>query len=191
MGANIRYTEESVVISKFIKLFMGLAITGSMIVNGLHAENRKPESLKKASAFLNPTKGNKSFGIVTFTEVEGGAVKIEGDVEGLVPGKHGFHIHEYGDCSAPDGSSTGGHFNPTGTAHGSPDHAERHIGDLGNIVADEAGRGHYERLDTHIKLSGPNTIMGRSLVVHSNADDYSTQPTGNAGGRVCCGVIMD
>ncbi len=177
--------------SKFTMLCMGLAITGSMMANSLEAEKEKTETLKKASVFLNPTKGNKAHGIVSFTEVDGGGIQIIADVEGLAPGKHGFHIHEFGDCSAPDGSSAGGHFNPTGTPHGSPDHAERHAGDLGNIVADENGRGHYERLDKVIKLSGPHTIMGRSLVVHSNADDYSTQPTGNAGGRICCGVIMD
>ena len=144
--------------------------------------------IKEARAVLNPTKGNRAQGLVVFTQVEGG-VKIVADVDFLEPGKHGFHIHEFGDCSSPDGSSAGGHFNPSHKKHGAPDGVERHAGDLGNIVADDKGRGHYERIDTVIKLNGPDTIVGRSVIVHANADDFTTQPTGNAGGRVACGVI--
>lgn len=142
----------------------------------------------KDSCILNPTKGNKVEGLVTFTKVEGG-VKIVAIVNNLTPGSHGFHIHEFGDCSAPDGSSAGGHFNPKKTQHGSPEALERHVGDLGNLVADKFGVAHYERIDKLIQLDGPDTIIGRSVVVHDNADDFKTQPTGNAGGRVACGVI--
>lgn len=167
---------------------VGMAVSFSVLGASLQAEDAV---LKKASAFLNPTKGNKVYGKVTLTEVEGGDVLIVANVEGLEPGKHGFHVHEFGDCSSPDGSSAGGHFNPGEHKHGSPDHSERHAGDLGNIVADETGHGYYERLDKVIRLSGPHSVVGKSLVIHSNADDYKTQPTGNAGGRVCCGVILD
>lgn len=142
----------------------------------------------KASCILNPTQGNKVQGVVTFTKVEGG-VKIVAVVSNLTPGQHGFHIHEFGDCSAPDGSSAGGHFNPKNVQHGAPDALERHAGDLGNLVADDHGNAHYERIDKVIRLEGPDTIIGRSVVVHANADDFKTQPTGNAGGRQACGVI--
>lgn len=143
---------------------------------------------KRAVCILNPTKGNQVTGIVHFEAVDGG-VRITANIDGLTPGKHGFHIHEYGDCSAPDGASAGGHFNPTHKQHGSPDAIERHAGDLGNVVADEKGHAEYERLDTIISLTGSDTIIGRSIVVHALPDDYKTQPTGNAGGRVACGVI--
>ncbi len=143
---------------------------------------------KRAVAVLNPTKGNLVNGMVTFEAVEGG-VRVVAKIDGLTPGKHGFHIHEFGDCSAPDAASAGGHFNPTHKQHGGPDSLERHVGDLGNVVADEKGHAEYERIDSVISLTGPDTIVGRSVVVHALADDYKTQPTGNSGGRVACGVI--
>lgn len=148
----------------------------------------KPNLTLRANCMLNPTKGNKTQGIVSFTKVEGG-VKIVAEVHNLTPGSHGFHIHEFGDCSSPDGMSAGGHFNPKGSKHGAPDGLDRHAGDLGNLVADDQGVAHYERVDNVITLEGPDTIVGRSVVVHANADDFQTQPTGNAGGRVACGVI--
>ena len=142
----------------------------------------------KATAVLSPTKGNTVAGLVTFTKVEGG-VKIVADVTGLTPGKHGFHIHEFGDCSAPDGASAGGHFNPSHGEHGAPDAATRHAGDFGNLEADEAGKAHYERVDSVISLEGADSIIGHGVIVHEKADDLKTQPTGNAGPRVACGVI--
>lgn len=154
------------------------------------AETRPTIPITRAVAGLNPTKGNHVQGLVNFKQVDGG-VLITADVTGLTPGKHGFHIHEFGDCSSPDGSSAGGHFNPSGKKHGGPDHAERHAGDLGNIVADEKGNAHYERVDTVIKLNGPDTIVGHSIIIHSNPDDFKTQPTGNSGGRVACGLIVE
>lgn len=160
----------------------------SMLAVSLIDGNDKLIKQKEARAVLNPTKGNRAQGYVTFKQVEGG-VLIVADVDYLEPGKHGFHIHEYGDCSAPDGSSAGGHFNPKNTKHGAPDAVERHVGDLGNLAADGKGHAHYERVDTVISLEGPDSIIGRSVIVHANADDYHTQPTGNAGGRIACGVI--
>ena len=154
------------------------------------AETKPIILITRAVAALSPTKGNNVQGIISFKQVEGG-VLIVANVTGLSPGQHGFHIHEFGDCSAADGSSAGGHFNPTNTKHGGPDHADRHAGDLGNIVADDYGIAHYERVDTVLKLNGPNTIVGRSIIVHANPDDLTTQPTGNAGGRLACGVIVD
>ena len=142
----------------------------------------------KAIAVLHPTSGNNVTGIVTFT-TSGDQVKVVADVTGLTPGKHGFHVHEFGDCSSPDGNSAGAHFNPTHKQHGAPDAAERHEGDLGNVVADSSGKAHLEWTDKVMKLSGPDSIIGRSMIVHVQEDDLKTQPTGNSGGRVACGVI--
>jgi Cu-Zn family superoxide dismutase len=142
----------------------------------------------RAVAVLSPTKGNSVSGTVTFTKVQTG-VKIVADVSGLTPGAHGFHIHEFGDCTAPDASSAGGHFNPSHTYHGAPDMPFRHVGDFGNLVADASGKAHYERVDTIVFLNGPNSVIGHAVIVHEKADDFKTQPTGNAGGRAACGVI--
>ena len=142
----------------------------------------------RATAVLSPTKGSTVMGLVTFTKVEGG-VNIVADVTGLTPGTHGFHIHEFGDCSAPDAASAGGHFNPNHREHGAPDAARRHAGDLGNLEADESGKAHYERVDKILSLNGADSIVGHSVIVHKKADDLKTQPTGNAGARAACGVI--
>lgn len=143
---------------------------------------------QKAKAILKPTKNSQVHGVVLFSALADG-VKIVADVDGLTPGNHGFHIHEKGDCSAADGSSAGGHFNPDNKKHGAPDSAIRHVGDLGNLEADETGHAHYERIDTVIALDGPHSIIGRSIIVHTDPDDFTTQPTGNSGPRVACGLI--
>jgi Cu-Zn family superoxide dismutase len=144
--------------------------------------------ITKAVAVLHPTRGNNVGGTVTFTQMDGG-VKVEADIMGLSPGKHGFHIHEYGDCSAGDGTSAGGHYNPTGQPHAGPDQEMRHVGDLGNVEADSNGNARYERLDSHLMLNGPDSIIGRGVIVHAGADDLKSQPSGAAGPRVACGVI--
>ena len=141
----------------------------------------------KAIAVLHPAAGSQVMGTVTFTKT-GDTVQVVADITGLKPGKHGFHIHEFGDCSAADASSAGSHFNPTKMPHGAPDAAERHAGDLGNLEADSTGKAHLELKDNMLKLSGENSILGRGLIVHEKVDDWS-QPTGNAGGRVACAVI--
>ena len=143
-----------------------------------------------AMAIVNPKSASEVVGAVTFSEVDGG-VRILADFSGLTPGKHGFHIHERGDCSAEDGSSAGGHFNPTHQKHGGPDSADRHVGDLGNLEANKFGFAHYDRVDTVITLSGENSIIGKSIVVHEGEDDLSTDPTGNSGKRLGCGVITE
>ena len=151
-------------------------------------ENSKAMMVNKAVCVLHPTEGNDVKGIVTFTR-EGNMIKVVADVSGLTPGKHGFHIHEFGDCSAPDGSSAGGHFNPTGMHHGAPTDMDRHVGDLGNIEADVNGNAHYEWSDSVISFSGIKSIIGHAVVVHGGADDLKSQPSGAAGPRVACGVI--
>src|SRR5947208_14884653 len=107
----------------------------------------------KAIAVLHPTAGNNVTGSVTFTK-SGDEVKVVADVNGLTPGKHGFHIHEFGDCSSSDGSSAGGHFNPTHKQHGAPDASDRHAGDLGNIEADASGKAHLGWSDKVMTLYG-------------------------------------
>lgn len=147
-------------------------------------------SADAAVAVLRPTEGNAANGRVTFTSVEGG-VRVVAEVSGLSEGPHGLHIHENGDCSAPDASSAGGHYAPDGSPHGAPNDpaGQRHAGDLGNIEASDDGTARYERIDTVIQMSGPASILGRGVIVHSGQDDYTSQPSGDAGDRLACGVI--
>lgn len=149
------------------------------------------DTLQMAYAELQPTEGNDVHGTVTFTAAPGG-VRVSASLMGLTEGQHGFHVHETGDCSAPDASSAGGHFAPGGTPHGAPTDPsdQRHSGDLGNIEADASGNASYERVDEVMTLSGPNSIIGKAVVVHADPDDLESQPSGNAGARLACGVIM-
>lgn len=146
------------------------------------------EEIERAVCILYPTEGNDVTGTVTFTR-EGSSIRMVAELEGLTPGSHGFHIHEFGDCSAPDATSAGGHFNPGDHDHGGPDDEERHVGDLGNIEAGEDGTARLELDDSVISFSGPNSIIGKSMIVHETEDDLTSQPTGDAGGRLACGVI--
>ena len=148
----------------------------------------EPQAATKAVAVLMPTTGSSVRGLVRFEAVQGGII-IQARVEGLPAGDHGFHIHELGDCSATDGTSAGGHYNPTDAPHAGPGAAQRHVGDLGNITADAQGTATLDRVDGVVQLSGPQSVIGRSVIVHAGADDLTTQPTGAAGGRLACGVI--
>jgi Cu-Zn family superoxide dismutase len=145
----------------------------------------------RATAQLQPTKGNKTFGEATFEQV-GDKVRVAVFVQGLKPEQeHGLHIHEVGDCSSGDGMSAKGHFNPLGKPHGHPGSAERHAGDLPALKANKAGRANVQvDLDLITVTPGPASIVGRGLIVHAAPDDYKTQPTGNAGARIACGVIQ-
>ena len=143
----------------------------------------------KAIAVLHPTAGNKLSGTVTFTEVADG-VQVQAEITGLTPGNHGFHVHEFGDCSAADASSAGAHFNPTNKPHAGPDAVERHVGDMGNVEADASGKAKLEYLDHQISLTNDQqSVIGRSVVIHAKADDLKSQPSGDSGARVACGVI--
>lgn len=143
-----------------------------------------------AVAVLAPTQGSTVAGTIRFRKA-GNAVNVTGEVTGLAPSsKVGFHIHEFGDCSAPDGSSAGGHFAPEGNPHGAPTAPKHHAGDLGNIEADANGTAKIEMTAAGLGIAtGPDQIVGRGLIVHAQTDDFTTQPTGNAGGRAACGVI--
>ena len=144
----------------------------------------------RANAQLQATKGNKTFGEATFDEM-GGKIHVVIYVQGLKPGQeHGLHIHEVGDCSSGDGMSTKGHFNPYGKPHAHAGTPERHAGDLPSLKADKDGRAKVDAmLDVITIAPGPGSIVGRGLIVHAEPDDYKTQPTGNAGPRIACGVI--
>ncbi len=142
----------------------------------------------KAMCTLSPASDSQTKGWVKFTQV-GNYVLVEGEITGLTPGKHGFHVHEKGDCSAPDAVSAGGHFNPEHKTHGSPSSKTRHVGDLGNIKADKNGNAKFKFKDKVVQLSGEDSILDKALILHADMDDMKTQPTGNAGKRVACGVI--
>ena len=144
-----------------------------------------------AIAVLHGTNGNEGVqGVVRFTQ-EDGYVHIEAEVSGLTPGKHGMHVHQFGDSNCGDGKCTGGHFNPTGVDHGGPDAEVRHVGDLGNLVAGEDGTATYSRDDKHVALdmSSEACVIGRAIIVHGGEDDLTSQPTGAAGSRLAAGVI--
>ena len=144
----------------------------------------------RATAKLEPTRGNTTSGTVTFAQT-GDGVQVSGEIRGLKPNaEHGFHVHEKGDCSSGDGMSTGGHYNPGGKPHGAHGSGEHHTGDLPSLKADKYGVAAFSFLSRSITLAGPtNDIIGKGLIVHRDPDDYKTQPTGNAGPRLACAVI--
>ena len=154
---------------------------------GAHHESDEP-GMTKAVCVLKATAGNNVSGTVTFTQQKGG-VMIEAKVSGLAPNsKHGFHIHEFGDISSPDGKSTGGHFNPAGHDHAKPDAVKRHVGDLGNLEADADGNATYKRLDKVVQIHGEHSILSRGITIHAKPDTF-VQPTGGAGARIAVGAI--
>jgi len=144
-----------------------------------------------AKATLQPIKDSGVKGAATFTQ-KGDKVQLMADIGGLKPNQeHGFHIHEKGDCNSGDGMGAGGHFNPLGKPHAHPSMPERHAGDMFALKADDYGNATLSiELDVITVTEGPTGIIGRGLIVHAQADDYNTQPTGNAGARVACGVIQ-
>ena len=145
----------------------------------------------KATANLEPTKGNNVRGTVNFAQ-SGGKVRVTANITGLRPnGEFGFHIHEAGDCGSGDGMSAKGHFNPYGKPHGNHAQGERHAGDMPSLRSDASGSANASfELDIITVAPGPASIVGRGLIVHVQPDDYKTQPTGNAGARSACAVIQ-
>ncbi len=149
-----------------------------------------PPPPKHATASMTGTAKYKAVkGTVEFKETPDG-IEVTANLEGLKKGDHGFHIHEKGDCSAPDAMSAGGHFNPTNMKHGAPDAEEHHEGDMGNITAEKDGKATKTFTLKGATLGDGNTsIAGKGFIIHAKADDMKTQPTGNAGDRVACGTI--
>lgn len=181
-----------------VSAFRGVSLRPTPTPLALSAVAPKPLAVvaagatKKAVAVLKGTSSVE--GVVTLTQDDGGPTTVNVRVTGLTPGPHGFHLHEYGDTT--NGCiSTGAHFNPNNMTHGAPEDEVRHAGDLGNIVANADGVAEATIIDTQIPLSGPNAVVGRAFVVHELEDDLGkgghelSLSTGNAGGRLACGVV--
>lgn len=150
-----------------------------------------PAADPAAQATLEGASGRMVEGEIDLSTTTGG-VLLDGAVLGLAPNTtHGIHVHEQGDCSAPDASSAGGHFSPDDNMHGNPVSGEHHLGDMPNIVADATGRARVSTTIVGATLGddGPRDLMGRAIVVHMEPDDYKTQPAGNSGERIACAVI--
>jgi len=151
----------------------------------------KAAMVKNAVAVVHPLGASKVMGVVRFVATDEG-VKVSAEISGLTPGsKHAFHVHEFGDCSDPQGKSAGGHYNPDKHQHGAPDAdpTKRHPGDMGNLSADDKGVAKLEVTLAGTTLTGEkNPIVGRAVIIHAKPDDFS-QPVGNAGDRIGCGVI--
>jgi superoxide dismutase, Cu-Zn family len=150
-----------------------------------HAGHEEPPLPNNAVCVLMPTKGHDVQGTIMLTQKAGG-VQVIGEVRGLTPGKHGFHIHQFGDLRSDDGMSAGGHYNPENNPHAGPHDAKRHAGDLGNITADQDGKAMVNIMMDGLKV---HFAIGRSIVVHAKEDDLKSQPSGDAGARAAVGVI--
>ncbi len=143
-----------------------------------------------ATASLNPSEGSTAKGMVHFQDQGDGSVEVTVDLTGVPPGVHGFHIHEKGDCGN-NGQNAGGHFNPTGMVHGAPDAQSHHAGDFGNVTAEANGEVHTHFMTHSITVKeGTLSVVGRSVVLHANPDDLVSQPSGNAGARIACGIVV-
>ena len=143
-----------------------------------------------ATATLAPTTGQTASGTVRFVQMSDGAVEVTVNLTGVPPGVHGFHIHEKGDCG-DNGNAAGGHFNPASTAHGSPSADPHHAGDFGNVTADNNGVVEARFTTRSVTVeAGPNSAVGHAVILHASPDDLTTQPTGNAGARIACGVVQ-
>lgn len=142
-----------------------------------------------ASATLAPTTGQTASGTVLLTQMADGSVDVKVDLTGVPAGVHGFHIHDKGDCG-DNGNAAGGHFNPTTEAHGAPAVPPHHAGDFGNVTANDAGEVHTRFTTRSVTVAaGAKSAVGHAVILHANPDDLMTQPTGNAGARIACGVV--
>jgi len=169
-------------------LLIGLSAAGLLSLAA--CQSMEQGTGQKASAALDSRSGSQTKGEVTFVW-QGSDVIVNGKFTGLKPNsEQGFHVHEKGDCSAPDATSAGGHFNPATKDHGMPNSSMSHAGDMPNIKSDANGNATYTaKLHGFAVNTGPTGIVGRSVVVHRDPDDYKSQPAGNSGPRIACGLI--
>jgi Cu-Zn family superoxide dismutase len=166
-----------------------IPLLATSLVAVLAACASSPTTQADAEAILEARSGSQVMGKVSFTQ-SGDRLRIDAKVSGLTPGEHGFHVHEAGDCSAADATSAKGHFNPAGKSHGHHGSPEHHAGDMPNLVADAAGNAVISAELTQLTLvEGASGILGRSVVIHADPDDYKSQPAGNSGKRIACGTI--
>jgi len=175
-----------------VALLAGCAGSGDDAASGAEAAKASAEPVKKAIAWLNPRSGSDMGGSAIFIRDPDGGISLHVSLEQAPPGVHAVHIHEFGDCTADDGSSAGGHWNPSGEDHGQWGTAPHHLGDIGNVEVGEDGAGSLELVTDRWTMGGgaDNDILGKGMIVHAVQDDFTTQPTGAAGGRIGCGVIM-
>ncbi|MCV9926190.1 superoxide dismutase family protein [Flavobacterium sp. LS1R49] len=172
------------------KIILSLVVIAAVII-GCKTKNNSEDS-KKLTITLEPKSNSSVTGTATFTEKKG-EVTFVAKISGLKPGVHAIHIHEKSDCTAADGSSAGGHWNPTFKKHGKWGSAEYHKGDIGNFTADEKGNGTITLTTNEwcIGCGDPTKdVLGKGLIVHQDPDDYVSQPAGNAGARVACSAII-
>ena len=171
-----------------------LALMGMLLAGTAFAKapaKKKEAAAKPVTVEIQPKSGSKVTGKATFSE-KGKEITFKAELENVPPGERGVHIHALGDCSSPDGKSAGGHWNPTKSPHGQWGHDGHHLGDIGNFTVGADGKGTVT-LTTDKWSYGTgaeNDLQGHSIIVHEKLDDFKTQPTGNAGGRIACGVIM-
>lgn len=165
-----------------------LLITLAALVPLAACSSSKP--MPMAMAMLVPTANSTAKGMIHFMENRDGSVEVQVNLTGVPAGVHGFHVHDKGDC-ADNGMAAGGHFNPLSAPHGSPEVASRHAGDFGNVTANENGVVNTTFTTRSIMLgTGTTSAIGHAVILHANADDYVTQPTGNAGARIACGIVQ-
>lgn len=170
---------------KLSLLLIAVMLTGCMQNEEVEEIVTNTPSYTEAVSIVYPVGDSGVNGTVYFMGSENG-VMVEANITGLEPGNHGFHIHQFGDCTAEDGTSAGGHFNPNENMHAGPDAEDRHMGDMGNITANEDGVATIEYTDDTIRI---DQIIGRGIIVHAGEDDLTSQPSGAAGPRLGCGVI--
>lgn len=183
--------------SAFVALAGALAL-GGCAHRGATAEETKPAGTEAvveaagkpaASAVIEARSGSQVAGVADFIPLPDGKTRVVLSLTGLTPGPHGVHLHEAGDCSAPDATSAGAHWNPTGRSHGGPGTPEHHAGDFGNVIAGDDGKATAIVETADFTIDGENSAVGRAVVVHASADDMTSQPSGNSGGRIGCGVV--
>lgn len=186
--------KRNIIISAFALFLSVGAFAQSEHAHGhAHGEKVKGKSPKGAKVVQMEAKsGSKLQGTATFKEKKG-VVELSINVTGVAAGEHAVHIHQNADCSAADGMSAGGHWNPTSKSHGQWGATEgHHAGDIGNLVVDDKGNGKLKFSTDQWCLScddATKKLVGHSVIIHAGVDDFKTQPTGNAGGRIGCGVI--
>jgi Cu-Zn family superoxide dismutase len=181
------------------RFIVGLVLANACASSGSSQPVPNDTAVAPEGTAANPARGARAelqspagvVGTLVFRETAEG-LAVDGTISGLTPGAHGFHVHEKGECTAPTFDSAGEHFNPTSAPHAAPTAEAHHLGDLGNIDADESGKAEVHAVadDLSLELFAQNSILGRAIVVHAKADDLQTQPGGDAGDRIACGVIV-
>lgn len=172
------------------KIIVSFAIITALIIGC--KTSTKSNDAKTLTINLEPKSNSTVTGTATFTEKDG-KVTFTAKMAGLDPGVHAIHIHEKSDCTAADGSSAGGHWNPTFKKHGKWGVGEYHKGDIGNFTADAKGNGTITMTTDEWAIGGDDetkNILGKGLIVHQGADDFTSQPAGDAGARVACSGII-